>query len=69
MVSELPERLLKPGEGAEVFRVHVRTVQRWAQNDKLPYVLTPGGQRRFRLNDIEELLKANGRSQSSIAIS
>ncbi len=67
MVNDLPQQLLKPGEVAEVFRVHVRTVQRWAQNDRLAYILTPGGHRRFPLADIEELLTANriGQGQSS----
>jgi excisionase family DNA binding protein len=63
MVNDPSQQLLKPGEVAKAFRVHVRTVQRWAQNDKLPFILTPGGQRRFRLTDIEDLLKVNGRGQ------
>ena len=38
---------LRSGQVAALFRVHPRTVIRWANAGRLPYVATLGGQRRF----------------------
>ena len=35
------------GEVAEEFGVDPKTVARWARDGKLPYLVTPGGHRRF----------------------
>ena len=43
-----PEPLLKPGQVAELFRVDVKTVARWAKAGKIDAIRTPGGQNRFR---------------------
>ena len=42
-----PERLLLPAEVARMFRVDAKTVTRWAQQGKLPFLRTLGGHRRF----------------------
>lgn len=39
--------LLTPQEVAQIFRVDLKTVSRWAQSGKLPYIRTPGNRRRF----------------------
>ena len=53
----LPAReWLRSGQVAAVFRVHPRTVIRWADAGRLPYVVTLGGQRRFPRTDVEALL-------------
>ncbi len=47
---------LRSGQVAALFRVHPRTVLRWADAGLLPYVVTLGGQRRFPKTDVEALL-------------
>ena len=37
--------LLTVREVADIFRVHPRTVKRWLDAGRLPYVTTPGGRR------------------------
>jgi len=45
-----------PHEVAALFRVDPKTISRWAQDGKLPFVLTLGGHRRFRESDVLALL-------------
>ncbi len=47
---------LRSAQVAALFRVHPRTVIRWADGGLLPYVVTLGGQRRFPKTDVEVLL-------------
>lgn len=49
-------RLLSPGDVATRFGVNVGTVARWSQEGKLPAQVTPGGHRRYRIEDVELLL-------------
>jgi len=47
------------GEAARLLRVHMNTVRRWADAGKLPSVrLGDRGDRRFRREDLEALLRA-----------
>lgn len=39
--------LLRPAEVASLFGVGAKTVTRWANTGKLPYIMTPGGHRRY----------------------
>jgi excisionase family DNA binding protein len=55
-----PERLMTPGEVATLFRVHVSTVARWATEGRLRAIVTPGGHRRYRREDVEELYGRSG---------
>ena len=48
--------LLTPAEVAYLFRVDPKTVGRWAKAGKLSEVRTLGGHRRFREDEIRELL-------------
>ena len=48
--------LLTPREVATLFRVDPKTVGRWAQAGKLYAVRTLGGHRRFREDEVRELL-------------
>ncbi|MUN40540.1 helix-turn-helix domain-containing protein [Actinomadura sp. NEAU-AAG5] len=41
------EVLLTPAEVATMFRVDAKTVTRWAKLEKIPYVWTLGGHRRY----------------------
>lgn len=45
-------KLLRLGEAAEILEVHPDTVRRWADQGKVPFVRTPGGERRFRREDL-----------------
>ena len=50
------DRLLTPGEVAEMFRVDPKTVTRWAAAGRLGSIRTPGGHRRFRESEVRALL-------------
>jgi excisionase family DNA binding protein len=45
---------LTPGEVARLLHVSPKTVSRWAAQGLLPCVVTLGGHRRFRRDDVEE---------------
>jgi excisionase family DNA binding protein len=49
-------RLLTPGEVAALFRVDPKTVTRWATAGRIGSIRTPGGHRRFRESEVNELL-------------
>lgn len=51
------DRLMTPGEVAELFRVDPRTVTRWASRGRIRSVRTIGNQRRFYEKDVDALLK------------
>lgn len=53
---EAPDRLLTPGEVAQLFRVDPKTVTRWASTGRIGSIRTPGGHRRFRESEIRALL-------------
>jgi excisionase family DNA binding protein len=44
---------------AALFGVDRRTVVLWAKRGRLPALRTPGGQHRFRADEIDRLLKSN----------
>jgi len=44
------------GEAAALLKVSTKTIQRMADSGKLPCEKTPGGQRRFRREDVEKLI-------------
>jgi len=52
----MAEKLLTPGEVAELFRVTAKTVARWARSGKITAIRTLGGHRRFREDEVRALL-------------
>lgn len=54
------EVLLTPAEVAALFRVHPKTVTRWARAGKLESLRTLGGHRRYRQSEVRKLLGAAG---------
>lgn len=48
-------RDLTSTEAAEILGVHADTLNRWADDGLVPYWMTPGGQKRYRLEDIEKI--------------
>lgn len=47
---------LTSGDVAKLFNVHPSTVIEWADSGRLAFFRTPGGQRRFRPEDVEAFL-------------
>lgn len=50
------ETLLTPAEVAALFRVDPKTVTRWAKAGKINSIRTLGGHRRYRADEVHELL-------------
>ena len=48
--------LMTPAEVAEAFRVDAKTVTRWANDNKIGSIKTPGGHRRYRRAEVAALL-------------
>lgn len=42
-------------EAATLLSIHTATLRRWADEGKIPFMLTPGGHRRFADSDIKQL--------------
>ena len=49
------EENLTATEAADLLSVHPATLNRWADEGKVRYWMTPGGQRRYRRSDIEAI--------------
>ena len=49
--------LLTPAEVAKMFHVDPKTVTRWAQAGKMTYMRTLGVHRRYRRDEVVELLQ------------
>ena len=57
-INRQPEVLLTPAEVAKLFRVDPKTVTRWAKAGKITAIRTLGGHRRYRLSEVQALLKS-----------
>jgi excisionase family DNA binding protein len=53
----LESKMMRPGEVALVLQVSRRTVSDWARAGRIPFILTPGGHRRFRARDVRRLVE------------
>jgi excisionase family DNA binding protein len=51
------DELLTPAEVANLLRVTSKTVTRWANTGKVSSVRTPGGHRRFHMQEIDDLMR------------
>jgi excisionase family DNA binding protein len=61
--------MLTRGEVAKLLGVNVDTVWKWSKKGILrAYQLTPGGQRRYRLEDIEAFIKNGGDMKTTIQL-
>lgn len=58
MPEETPN-LLKPGEAAGKFRVSTRTLARWAQRGEIDRVRLPGGQIRYREDQVRAMIEGS----------
>jgi excisionase family DNA binding protein len=57
--GEVTDELLTSAEVAEIFGVDRRTVVLWAKRGRLNALRTPGGQHRFRADEIDTLLRTS----------
>lgn len=55
--------LLTPAEVAKMFHVDPKTVTRWAQAGKLTYMRTLGGHRRYRRDEVVDLLRDSSKDR------
>lgn len=53
----LSESLLTSQEVADLFRVAPVTVNRWADQGRLPSLHNPGGRRLYRETDVQSLIR------------
>jgi excisionase family DNA binding protein len=60
-ISGHQEVLITPAEVAALFRVDPKTVTRWAKAGKLTAIRTLGGHRRYRLSEVQGLLKSTNK--------
>lgn len=51
------DRWLTVAQAAEVAGVHPSTIRRWADDQLVEFIRTPGNQRRFRLFAIQEVMR------------
>jgi excisionase family DNA binding protein len=58
--------LMTPAEVASLFRVDPKTVTRWADAGKLTAVRTLGGHRRYRQDEVQNLLVASSISSPAV---
>jgi excisionase family DNA binding protein len=49
---------LNVGQAAEYLGVSPASLRNWSDQGRLPVYRTPGGQRRYRLTDLEEFLNS-----------
>jgi excisionase family DNA binding protein len=49
---------LNVGQAAEYLGVSPASLRNWSDQGRLPVYRTPGGQRRYRMSDLEEFLNS-----------
>jgi excisionase family DNA binding protein len=59
---EAPARFLTAGEVAELLHVSPKTISRYSNEGKLPYVRTLGGHRRYNPDVVAGVIARLGRS-------
>lgn len=55
--KQLKKDLLSLNDAAHRLGVHFTTLRRWADEGKIGTVITPGGHRRFHVNDIDRFIE------------
>jgi excisionase family DNA binding protein len=51
------ETYVTPGEAARTLHVSPKTINRWAHEGRIPCIVTLGGHRRFRREDIDAAVR------------
>ncbi len=70
MTNFLPEteQWLSLSDAASLLGVHATTLRRWADNGQIPFMLTPGGHRRFAMSDLNRFASSRRQAQSPSSI-
>ncbi len=55
---EEPRHLLNVGQAAEFLGVSAASLRNWSDQGMLPVYRTPGGQRRYRISDLERFIES-----------
>jgi excisionase family DNA binding protein len=50
------DKLLPPGKAAEILGVSTKTLSRWSDEGKIPFIRTLGGHRRYRASVVLALI-------------
>lgn len=62
-MEKLPATVWLPlNDAAQRLGVHPTTLRRWADDGQIPYMVTPGGHRRFSVDALDEFIRARNRS-------
>lgn len=56
-ISTEPPELLTASEAARRLTVSVKTLTRYTEDGHLPVIVLPSGHRRYRIEDVDALLK------------
>ncbi|MEM7335189.1 MAG: helix-turn-helix domain-containing protein [Chloroflexota bacterium] len=63
MSEQKPEEWLTLSAAAKYLNVHATTLRRWADQDQIKFILTPGGHRRFSITDLKQFLNVDKSSK------
>ncbi|HYX43829.1 MAG TPA: helix-turn-helix domain-containing protein [Acidimicrobiales bacterium] len=57
---------LRPSEAAKLLHVSPKTIDRWAADGRIPCIVTLGGHRRFRIDDVLAVAEQMARPVESL---
>lgn len=63
-----PRHWLTLRETSELLGVHYTTLRTWADNGEIPVFRTPGGHRRFRVEDVRRFLEARAETHAIVNV-
>ncbi|MCA9928049.1 MAG: helix-turn-helix domain-containing protein [Anaerolineales bacterium] len=62
------EQWVSLAKAAKMLGIHSTTLRRWADNGQIPFMLTPGGHRRFALADLQNFADTHRQSYMPTSI-
>ena len=57
-VERTPRHFLNVGQAADYLGVSAASLRNWSDQGKVPVYRTPGGQRRYRVTDLEKFIES-----------
>ena len=57
-VEGTPRHFLNVGQAAEYLGVSAASLRTWSDQGKVPVYRTPGGQRRYRVSDLDKFIES-----------
>lgn len=55
--TPIADDYVTPGEAAKYLHVSPKTINRWANDGRIPCIVTLGGHRRFRREDVDAAVR------------